>query len=120
VFLTLRSHHAVGEIHHPHHFFQAGVADAHQAHAVVGQRLEAFRARRGQDFPRRRAPRDQLVDPRVDLAQMRASQGASSLFFWATWSIHCWDRRHSSEQTCCTQPSRHLLVDLFSRSPKNR
>jgi len=59
-FLLLR--HPIREVDHAHHLVERGHAGAHQPHAVVGERLEAVGARRGEDLARRGAPRDELVN----------------------------------------------------------
>src|SRR5215510_927051 len=48
----IRSAHPIGEVDHAHHLVEAGRAGAHQAHAVVGEGLEAQHARRGENLAR--------------------------------------------------------------------
>src|SRR4051812_49084833 len=59
---ALRSGHAVGQIDHPHYFVEACGTGTHQPNTVVGQGTEAASACGGEDVPRCRAPRDELID----------------------------------------------------------
>src|SRR5438128_2638660 len=50
--MRLRLCHAVGQVDDAHQLVQTCRARAHQPHAVVGERLEAVRERRGDDLRR--------------------------------------------------------------------